>query len=476
MQQYGKKTKRRREITLFLSYALMTIAVIAISVVCILLAMGYRFNFERKQIEQGALVQFASNPSGASVVLDGERLSFTTSGKRYVEVGEHMAVIHREGYRDWSKQFSIRPGEVRWLNYARLVPSNVETRTVKELESVSSSLPSPSRRYIALIANPASPEVTFIDFRDTEKPVFTPVSISSELLTMPEGATHSFTVVEWNLASKFVMIRHDFGSGSDYIRVNVEDTKDIVNLSKKFGVVLSSVHFSDGNNFYGVENGNLRRFDVGSGSLSEPIAGGVVDMKVHGSKNLVFVRHVEKKYEVVVRIDDSQKTVAAYDDTLPVLFDVGEYFNEFYLAVSQGAAFELIKNPEKTSSKSVVALTFPNHPDWLDISSNGRFVIFGDEHNFVTYDIELRTKSEVHLADPLVKGLQPQWLDDYLLVSVTGGKLSIRDFDGDNRQVITEALAGQPVMLTSDNSLLYSFSRNEAGVYGLQASRMIVKP
>ncbi len=120
-------------------------------------------------------------------------------------------------------------------------------------------------------------------------------------------------------------------------------------------------------------------------------------------------------------------------------------------------------------------MTFFHHPDWLDISPNGRFVVFGDEARFVTYDIELKTKNEIGFNNPFPQDVQPQWLDDYVLAGVSDGKLGIRDFDGDNYQTITTALSGHPATLSGDNAWLYSFAKSDDGTYHLQASRMILK-
>ncbi len=478
MQQY-EITKKKRNLLLLTNYVLMTLAVVAISTLCILLVMGYRFNFSSQKVEQGALLQFNSTPTSANIALDGENLSFRTPGKRDVPVGTHDVTISRDGYRSWTKHFTLRAGEVRWLNYARLVPTTVETTILREFEGLGSELASPNREWIALVQKPAEPKVTLVDLRSAEKLAYDEIVLPNEALTLPAGSTHGFTVLEWGLNSKFFLVKHDFAGGHEYIRLNRDNKTDVVNISSKFGVTFSDVHFSTENVFYGVENGNVRRFDLGASSLSEPLAKDVVTMKLYGSSDLAYVRHKEAVYEVGIVVGNTTRTVATYDDTTPLLIDITKYFEDYFMAITRGASFELVKNPHKAAGKGlekVVTLAYPGDIKWLDISSTGRHIVAGSGTQFMTYDIELARRTDTNLPGIPVDPARPlQWLDDFLLVSVADNKLRIADFDGENQQIITDALPGQPVVLSANNKLLYSFTKTTGGKFSLQVSRMTVE-
>lgn len=475
MQQYDVN-KKKRKLTLLFSYISMTIAVVIISTVCILLALGYRFDFTSRSVEQGALLQMDSFPGGAQITLDGTVLSFKTAGKTEVETGAHDVIYSRDGYRNWTKHFTLKAGEVRWLTYARLVPTTVRTSTVKEFDGLTGALPSPDRKMIAVITKSETPVITMVDVSDSKKIVTTTISLPAEVLSAPAGAAHSYHLVEWNLGSKYFLVRHDAGSTHEYIRVNSKDTKDIVNLSTKFGVAFSDIHFSTEAVFYGVENGNLRKFDLGSSSLSEPLAKDVVQMKLYGSNDLAYVRHTGAQYVVGVIVGGTAYKVSAYDDTTPLLVDITSYFNERYVAITRGGSFELIKNPEKTAANGmakVVTLAYPSELKWLDISTNGRFVIAGNSAQFMTYDIELAQRTDSNFPSFMSDAsIPPQWLDSYMLVSTGDNKLRISDFDGDNQQIITDALPAFPVVLSGDGALLYNFTKTQSGAMSLQVSKM----
>ncbi len=478
MQQYGSSKKRRKAV-LFASYVAMTLAVIALSTVCILLVLGYRFDFASQSVEQGALLQFDSSPSAARITLDNKELSFTTPGKQNVSTGVHNVTISRDGYRSWSKQFTINAGEVRWLNYARLVPTTVETTSVKEFASLSSQLASPDRKWLFVLAKADTPTLTLVDLRNSDSLKYTDIAVPATALTMPADSTHSYEIVEWNFGSKYLLLKHMFATGAEYLRINREDANDIINISTKFGVNFSDIHFSSDNVFYGIENGNLRRFDLGASSLSEPIVTNVQTMKLYGSSDIGYVRHKDATLEAGVVIDNKVHTVSTYDDTVPLLVDISSYFNERYFAVTRGASFELSKNPQKTAGnglEKIVTLSFPSDIKWLDISSSGRHVIAGNGTQFMTYDVELTRRTDTNLPGMQENLAQPpKWLDDFILVSTADNKLRISDFDGENQQIITDSLPNQPIVLSSDSKLLYSFTKMQTGTYSLQASKMLVE-
>src|SRR5687767_1631392 len=145
MQQHAQSPKKRK-VVLYFTYGVMTMAVAIISAVCIFLVLGYRFDFKNGDVEQGALLQFRSFPSGATINLNNETLSFVTPGKRNVDVGNHTVTMKLRGYHEWQKQFTVKASELRWLNYARLVPETLTTTNLKEFPAVAGMLPSPDKK------------------------------------------------------------------------------------------------------------------------------------------------------------------------------------------------------------------------------------------------------------------------------------------------------------------------------------------
>lgn len=480
-QQYEfNKVKKQRQKKLMITYAVMTFAVVVISALCIALILGWRFSGGK--VRQGALLQFASYPSGATVRLDDTILSFQTPGKRDTDTGDHAVKISKEDYRDWHKNVSLEPGEVRWINYARLVPKNVETKTLKEYPSLEQILPSPDRDWLMVLPSSNKPELELIDIRDPKKIVYTQFAIPNEALSLPpEIAEHSYRMTEWNFGSRYLLVEHTYGEQKEYIRIDRQNLATAINLSVKFGVPITDMHFSTGDVFYGIDSNNLRRYDLNAEALSEPLVRNVAQFRLYGDSDMAILRHENNRFIVEVYVDGKSKKVVDYDETRPMLVDTTTYYNNRYLAVTRGNELTIYENPHKLAKDQqpteLTKQTFRGGDiKWLDMSSGGRFVIAGLSRQWVTYDIELKAASQINLPGmPGDEAVSPQWIDESNIISIADNKLRMVDFNGDNEQVITNTLLNYPVTLNDNGKLLFSTNRNLAGVHYLQVSGMTIE-
>lgn len=472
-----QQIKKRRQRKLIAIYTVMTIAVVSISAFCVALVLGYRFDTQHNTVSQGALIQFDSQPTGAKVILDGKILTFTTPGKKDVDAGTHTVKISKTDYRDWNKSITVKAGELRWLNYARLIPKEVETKTVKEYPKLDQSLPSPDRNWILVLPDAAKPTFELVDLRDPKKLVYTELTVPTESLTRAAGTTDTYSISEWNFGSRYILVKHMFGEKSEYIRLDRSDPKNIVNITTKFGVDMVSVHFSTDTVFYGFDNGNIRKYDLSAGTLSDPIIRDVVEMKLYGDNDIAYVRHVDARYRMGVIIDGKNTEIIDYDETAVPHIDLTSYYNNRYVAISRNNQLYVYQNAQLKNTKGMKLVTTRTYQGgaiaWLDFSSAGRFLTAGTHRVFMVYDLELNQESGINLpAVPGDDSLPPQWLDDGNIVSYSDNKLRICDFNGDNQQVITNTLNNLPVNLDATGKLLYSVNKNETGAYQLQVSAM----
>lgn len=469
--------KKRRHRKLIAIYAVMTVAVISISALCIALVLGYRFDFLHNSVSQGALVQFISQPDNAKVELDGKIQTFTTPGKKNVDAGKHTVKITKAEYRDWQKTVTLKPGELRWLNYARLIPKEIETKTMKNYPKLAQVLPAPDNNWLFALPDASKPEFELVDLRDPKKPVYTAFAIPSEALSHMPGVAETYKLSEWNQGGRFVLVEHTYGDKKEFIRLDRSDPKDIVNITSKFGVTMTAVHFSSENVFYGFDNGNLRKYDLSAGTLSDPIIKDVIDMRLYSESDIAYVRHADGRYRIGVYIDGKNTEVIDYDETAQPLIELSSYYNNRYLVVARNNQLYIYQNvhQKNTDAKKLIATrTYPGgNISWLDISSTGRFVLAGTNRQFMNYDLELAEQSDINLPGvPGLEAVAPQWLDDSNIVSYADNKLRICDFNGENQQVITSSLSEFPVTLSNDGKLLYSVNKSETAVYQLQVTAM----
>lgn len=444
------------------------------------MVLGYRFDLKSGGVEQGALLQFRSFPSGATITLDDQQLSFVTPGKKNVEVGNHSLKMQLDGYESWQKDFSVKASELRWLNYARLIPSNLSTSVVKEFPAVADNLPSPDKKWLLIMPQADKAEFTLVDLRDEDRPAFSQLAIPSGTYTQKEGQAHAFSLVEWDFGARYLLVKHVIGDTTEYLRIDRTDADNTVNISSKLGVSPEDIHFSgtSGNVFYALEKGLLRKLDSGSGTISQPIVKDTASFRIYRTNTLGYVKLPDDEGKVGVGIVENgeAKRVATYDATLPVLIDVHEYFNDYYLAVARGNRVEIFKDPEVDTRRKIATYTSPSTIAWLRISNNGRFIVSGNGSQFVTYDLETTEKFEVNLPGTAEDPAKPlQWLDDYYLVSTAGNDLRLTEFDGGNQHVLGSVIPGYAVTLNENGRLLYSLTKTQSGLTALQVTQMTVR-
>lgn len=464
---------------LYFTYGVMTTAVVLISAVCIFLVLGYRVDLKNGDVEQGALLQFRSFPAGATITLDRETLSFVTPGKRNVDAGKHSVTMALDGYDTWSKTFTVKASELRWLNYARLVPKTIKTSPLKEFTTMSSALSSPDKKWLFLQPASDKPEFVLVDIRDNQKPVFTTFTLPTSTYTQKPGQAHQFALVEWDFGARYVLIKHTTSDVTEYIRIDRTDIANTVNVSSKLGVNIQDIHFSgtNGSVFYALENGSIRKLDSGAGTISQPVVKDVASFDLYKTNTLAYVKQpLENKIGVGMVVDGKATRVATYDSTMPVHVGVSEYFNDYYFAIGRGTSVEIYQNPETSDRKKIASFATPSGINWLRFSSSGRFVVAGTGSQFTSYDLETSQKADVNLPGNAPDATKPlQWLDDYYLVSSADNDLRITEFDGANQHVITPAQPGFAVTLSDDGKLLYSIGKTQTGAFVLQASEMTTK-
>lgn len=444
--------------------------------------MGYRFDFGDRSIEQGALLQFRSTPASAQIVLDDKLLNFNTPGKLDVAVGTHSVKMQKKDYNDWSKTVTVKAGELRWLNYARLIPNKIENTTpLRFTAAVAGALPTPDRQYIAVVADAAQPTVQIVDLRNDENVVSRSVTIPQDELTITPGQPSQFSIVEWDFGSRYLLVLHRTGELAEYIRIDrSNETGAAQNITKEFNLPFLDMHFSgtSGNVLYALTSKDLRKIDTSAGSVSQPLVVGVEQYRLYRENDIAFVALRTDKRVAGVYIDEKETIVRSAPVEQPVLVDVSRYYSNYYFAVSTPTGVDVLKDPAETtqaSTRTHAQLKTTGHEtSWLDFASSGRFILAGTATVYSVYDLETEESYTVQAAVSSAPGVAPRWLDDFSLVSTVSGKARIFDYDGLNAHDVASANPTLPAFLSDQGTFLYSFVEN-GGVMTLQSSRLILE-
>jgi hypothetical protein len=481
------RSKRAQLALRFFTYGVMTLATVLLTTLAIFYAMGFRFNQATRQFDQGGLVQFRSIPDGANIFIDGKQQSFKTPARANLPAGEHDVSMHLNGYRDWKRTVSLAPGQLLWLNYTRLIPESITTTPLRAFPSVANIVPSPDHRWMLIQEAPEVPAFTLVDASDEKNPTYTDFTLPESALHKVDNKYGTFSVIEWDLSSRYVLIHHQNGSINEWLRVERSNPQAAVNISRLFGIDVGEAHFagSNPNLIFVKTNDILKRLDIGANSASAALVNGIVAFTVFGDNTVSFTANRQgapNESQAVVGLykQDKETIVQTYPAGTPLMVAYSEYDNHSYLAIHKNdGIIQLLRDPgvstKDTAQFATVAVSQPLK--WLMFSNNGRMVVGGTDTMMTTYDIELGKTFPGTLNfmgnTPLGK---PDWIDDYSFWSDAGGRLRIFEFDGQNDREITTVNPGLNVNLSQSGKTLFSIGKNAiTNTYFLQSSKLVIE-
>lgn len=491
MFNHDFSSKRAKLAFRFFTYGVMTVASVVLTTLLVLVALGYRLDKDFT-FTQGGLVQFRSLPAGAGVTIDGKRQDFNTPNKANLGAGQHTVGMDLNGYRPWGKTVDLAPGQLLWLNYARMIPNSITTATLKEYSSVASTLPSPDRHWQLMQMKANEPDYTLVDYNDEKKPAYATLQLPDDLFTKKDGKYGIFTMIEWDLQSKFVLIRHENGDITEYTRVDRSKPADAVNLTKLFSLNIKQAHFSGSNasTIFAKTDDVLRKLDVNGPTASAALVTGIRDFTVYGEDTIALTSLQDKttgdqttRQQMVGVFKGGKITpVREFGVDAKVKIAYSEYDNHSYLALTEGSAttVDVIRDATATGTSKQASLftqfNLGQPAAYLTFSSNGRMVVAQHGKKFAAFDIETDKTYTRELGFGSDGTAELKWLDDYYLYSDDGGTLRIFEFDGTNEHEITTVAPGHDVMLSANGRQLLSIGQNTtAKNFLLQASKLTIE-
>lgn len=481
--------KKKMIVRLTVVYTIMVISTILIVLFIALFMLGYRFDTSKGQIEQYGLLQFASTPSGGTVKVDDVIVGSSTPSKKTVEAGVHKVVMWRDGYEIWSKTVEVKSGTLIWLNYTLFVPKKLSTESVANFESLASSIASPKGRYILIQTKTDSSIFELVDTSsDTLKT--SKITIPNSIITNANaaGVVHSYSITTWDDGEKYVLIRHNFADKTEWLVVDTQDVTQSKNISKVTNLAITDLKFfgTDGHNYYGLIDGELKKIDISSSVVSKAYAVGVQKFDIYNKSNMISYIATDQTDLTKLNLglyrdgDDKPYILKSTSSNInSVSIAISRYYNVDYVAISDGSKLEIlggsyptVERDTKTSLKTIANITLGYEVKKLMFSPQGQYVFTQNGLDFASYNLEYQELSK-STATCKTNNTNLDWLNDYYLWSDCDGKLSIREFDGQNPHTINAVIEGQDVVLIHSGRYLYSFNKSSAG-YQLQRVRMIL--
>ena len=160
---------------------------------------------------------------------------------------------------------------------------------------------------------------------------------------------------------------------------------------------------------------------------------------------------------------------------VPVHITTSRYFNEDYIAISEGSQVDILSGSYPTANTDMpklIGFNVEQNVDQLSFSPTGFYLVAQSGSKLTSYDIEHKLVGKATIASAATADYV-KWLDDNHTWSIVDGLLVMRDFDGANAVNINTAASGFDAILTQNDRFIYSVSKTTTG-YQLQRVRLIL--
>lgn len=451
--------KRRQGLKVIISEAIMLLAVIITVIILALLVSGYWLNSDLK-VERQGMLQIASAPTGADVLIDGTSSWLQrTNTSKVLSAGEHTVTLTKEGYDSWSKTINISEGLLYRIHYPRLFLQDRVSESYYNTKDVTFASFSPDHEYV-LLANDTL-KWSLIRLTD-DKPESQEVDISNLLTSDPSStetvaslSTGEILSMNWSHDGSHVLLSFMADGDTEWLLLDVKHSEKSINLEREFKSSLSEVQILDNSasNLLATQDGNLRKIDVSGRSIS-PVLAEKVSAFDHFDNEVVFIAEAtipdEKGYHFYagsIKIgDDKIHNLKPLTSTAEIV--ISKFYDDKYITILQGdKATVYFKDNMDTFAEYMLGFI----PQEIGVGYNGEFILMSQGPHIASIDMESKK-----LADWSTISNKFGWLDESMLYSVSNGDLYVYDYDGLNqRQLSNNVVDYLPVTITNDKWLYY---------------------
>jgi hypothetical protein len=449
------KKKRAYHIRLIVGYILVAIVIGLGSLILVYAASGYGINTKTGQIVQNGLLFVDSQPGGAKVLLNGKDNNITTSARLVLASGDYKLQVEKDGYRPWSRSFTLYEQSIARFVYPFLFPVKPLTTSLTSYQTQPACITqSPDRKWLLVENNPASTKTLVFDQFDTttldkDTPAETQVSIPEGILTNYSSSS-VVTEVEWSTDNKNVLLKHDYTGGSEYIIFDRDRPDQSFNVNTVLGISPSQIALfnkkADQLYIYNQGDKTLRLADIGKKQLQPVLLNHVLAFKPYAKDIITYITDDgEPSGQVQAEIWDSGKKYKLDEFTTGshYLIDAAQYQGDFYYAVGSDTAssINIYKNPEDNIRDPSIGKAVPTiglrapGADRLKFSENTRFIGAEAGQNFAVYDLETHDIYQYTLTNPLAGAMS--WMDGHRFLGQSDGSAFVMDYDGINKQSLT---------------------------------------
>lgn len=486
--------KKARTIRLFIGYALLAVVVGLTTTILVFQAQGFGYDRD-KGVTRNGLLFIDAKPASAAITLDGTTLSDKTNARINLSEGVHTVKLNIDKYREWTKQFTIEGGEVKYLLYPRLFPKDIPLGVTRVLPQAPAwAKQSPDRHWLVYQQTTNSAVLAVADLlKPTDNPVIT--ALPATVLPNENGNYGTLKPTEWSDDNKHLLLLQTLPSGATtYVMFNREKPDESQNITKALSLTADQQLTLRDKKFdkyyvFSPTKGELRNATIKTNTVSEPFLTGVVSFKSHGDDIVYYVTYVGAKdteANLVVLVDQKNKfnlKPIPRETSGKYLLNLAKFDGDwFYVAGSNSNPLvRIYKNPlarvkanSTTQALPQVSLRIDN-PQFVSFSDNTRFIAAQSGKQFVVFDAEDARVYRYEMQLNIAKEQQAVWMDGHRLVANSDGRIFVFDFDGANAQNLVSSIPALNAYFDRDYEFLYSFVQQADGKVAFQNARLVLQ-
>ncbi len=447
------KQRRRHAIMLMIGYGLIGFAIVLITTILVFVASG--FNYKNGQVVEEGMIYLSSTPNPAQIFVNNALYSSGTNTRILLQAGTYTIKLQRAGYRNWQRSVIVPGGQIVYYEYPFLFANSLTTSTLKVYDDSPPLLTQSLDQRWLVVEQPTS--LTAFDLYDLNNPLQAPTAISlSDGLLTSSIASQSLQVVGWANDNSNVLLKHIYGSNTEYILMNISSPAQSVNVTKLLSLPTSNIDLQLSNeqsNQYLVLNTVTQTLYQSSQSTPQlqPYLSKVLAYKSYSTNTVLYVSpDSNKPSEVDVDLFDGNHTYTLRHEAANTtyLLNLTTYNGDLYVATaatSENKAY-IYEDPISQINNQQVGIAVPieafqiNSPNYLSFSNNAQYILFENGSHFAVYDAE-NTQGYTYTAPTPLDSPQTHaiWMDGAELIYVSNGQLVSFDYDGNNRQVLVSA-------------------------------------
>ncbi len=381
-----------------------------------------------------------------------------------------------EGYRSWQRTIELDGGHIANFDYPLLFPQTLNPKKVRSYASAPRlNTQSPDRRWI-LVEQPNT--FTSFDVYDLKNPAKakapTPLSVPPSMLSKA-ASSETWQLGEWAGDNRHILLQHLYDGKTEFILVDRTDPLQSLNLTTSLALPTTGISITlidkkyDQYHIYNEAAATLQ-----TASLKAPTAQllleHVLSYRTYSDDTVLYATDSgTPTARVQIKLLRSNKTsnIRTFPAGSPYMLDLTEYSGKLYVATGATAENKvyIYKDPLAQLAArpghalvpvQVLRVTAPNY---LSFSDNAQFIMTENGPEFGVYDI--KNKTGYHYVASLsldMPSTHASWMDGHRLSYISGGKLTVFDYDNTNRQVLMAADSRFNAAFSPDYTYVYSLA------------------